>query len=169
MGLPTKLKNFNMYGDGNSYQGQVSEVTLPKLTRKMEDWRAAGMAGPIKVDMGQEAMSMDWTVGGMLRAVLAQWGVMTHNGLQIRFAGAYQSEDSDIPDAVEVVIRGRHSEIDMGNAKPGDDTSMKIKTEVSYYKMTINGEDVIEIDMLGMIEKVNGIDRNAAIRTAIGL
>jgi P2 family phage contractile tail tube protein len=133
MAFPSKLKNFNLFNDGNNYQGQVAEIDLPKLTRKTEDWRGAGMGGAVKVDMGQEAMQMEWTCGGMMRGVLAQWGVTKHNAVLLRFAGAYQAEDSDTPDAVEVVVRGRHSEIDMGKAKAGDETSMKITTQLTYY------------------------------------
>lgn len=169
MSFPSKLKNFNLFNDGNNYQGQVAEIDLPKLTRKTEDWRGAGMGGAVKVDMGQEAMQMEWTCGGMMRGVLSQWGVTKHNAVLLRFAGAYQAEDSDTPDAIEVVVRGRHSEIDMGKAKAGDETSMKITTQLTYYKLSINGEDVIEIDMIAMIEKVGGVDRLAAVRQAIGL
>jgi P2 family phage contractile tail tube protein len=169
MGLPSKLKNFNVFNDGNNYQGQVQEVTLPKLTRKLEDFRAGGMNGPIKLDYGQEGMSIECTYGGLMASVLKQWGVQTHDGVQMRFAGAYQAEDKATYDAVEVVIRGRHGEFDFGNAKPSDDTTFKVKTEVSYYKLTINGEDIIEIDLINMIEKVDGVDRLAGARSAIGL
>ena len=169
MSLPSKLKNFNIFNDGNNYQGKVTEVNLPKLTRKMEDYRGAGMNGVVKTDMGLEALQLEWTVGGMMREVLNQWGVTTHNGLQVRFAGAYQSQDTGTVDAVEVVIRGRHSEIDFGSSKPGDDTAIKITTQASYYKLTINGEDVIEIDVIAGVEKVNGTDNQASIRQAIGL
>ena len=31
MALPPKLKNFVLFGDGFSYQGQIPEVKLPKL------------------------------------------------------------------------------------------------------------------------------------------
>jgi P2 family phage contractile tail tube protein len=169
MGMPKKLKNFNLFGDGNSYQGEVDEIVLPKLTRKMEEWRGSGMQGPIKWSNGTEALTMEWTVGGLMRAVLDQWGVTTHNGVQLRFAGGYQASDSNNVDAVEVVVRGCHSEIDMGTAKAGEDTSMKIVTEISYYKLSINGQDVIEIDFLGMVEKVNGTDTQQKLRQAIGL
>ena len=83
--------------------------------------------------------------------------------------GAYQSEDSTRPDAVEIVVRGRHTEIDMGSAKPGDDTSFKVSTSCSYYKLSINSEAIIEIDFINMIEKVGGDDLLAGLRTAIGL
>jgi P2 family phage contractile tail tube protein len=39
----------------------------------------------------------------------------------------------------------------------------------SYYKLSVNGQDVIEIDFVNMIEKVNGNDLFAALRNAIGL
>lgn len=169
MGLPSKLKHFNLFNDGESFMGQVAEINLPKLTRKMEEWRAAGMGQPLKIDHGAEAMSMDWTCGGIMRSVLKQYAVTTHDGVQLRFAGSYQAEDAEDPIAVEVVIRGRHSEIDPGAAKPGDDTAFKVTTEISYYKLTMDGEEIIEIDVINMVEKVDGQDRLAKHRKAIGM
>ena len=37
MGLPFKLKNFMLFKDGNNFQGEIESVTLPKLTRKVEE------------------------------------------------------------------------------------------------------------------------------------
>jgi hypothetical protein len=69
---------------------------------------------------------------------------------------------------VEIVVRGRHSEIDFGSAKAGEDTEFKVKTACSYYKLSINGATVIEIDLLNMVEVIDGTDRLAAQRRAIG-
>lgn len=167
--LPSKLKFMNLFNDAASYMGEIAEVVLPKLTRKMEEWRGGGMARPIMTDMGGEALQLEWTCGGIMRGVLEQYGVTTHDGVQLRFAGSYRAEDKADPVAVEVVVRGRHSEIDLGTAKVGDDTAFKVVTQVSYYKLTIDGQEVIEIDVLGMIEKVNGVDRLLKDRKAIGM
>ncbi len=169
MALPKKLKNFNLFNDGESYLGQVNEVKLPTLTRKMEDYRGGGMNGPVKIDFGQEALELEWKCGGMMRGVLNQYGVTTHNGVQLRFAGAYQRDDTGEVDAVEVTIKGRHSEIDAGTAKAGEDTEFAVKTAASYYKLVINGETVIEIDLIAMKEVVNGTDLLEAQRNAIGV
>ncbi|SIQ11025.1 phage major tail tube protein [Marinobacterium stanieri] len=169
MALPRKLKNMNLFNDGLSYAGQVDEVTLPVLERKMEEWRGGGMDGSVKTDHGQEALSMDWTCGGLMEDVLRQYGITTHDGVQLRFAGAYQREDSSDVDAVEVVVRGRHSKIDMGSGKAGEGTEFKVTSELSYYKLTSNGEEVIEIDLINMVAIVDGEDRLAAQRKAIGL
>jgi P2 family phage contractile tail tube protein len=169
MALAKKLKAFNLFHNGENFVGQVAEVTPPKLTRKTEDYRGGGMNGPIAIDFGQEKITLEWTCGGIMRPVLEQWGITKHDGVQLRFAGAYQAEDATKPDAVEIVVRGRHTELDFGNAKGGDDTAFKVTTTCSYYKLTINGTDVIEIDFINMVEKVNGEDLLAALRTAIGL
>lgn len=169
MALPRKLKNMNLFNDGLSYVGEVGEVTLPVLERTMEDWRGGGMNGPVKTDHGQEALSMEWTCGGLMDDALRQYGITTHDGVQLRFAGAYQRDDSGDVDAVEVVARGRHSKIDPGNAKPGEGTEFKVTSELSYYKLSINGEPLIEIDLINMVEIVNGQDRLASQRRAIGL
>lgn len=169
MALPRKLKNFNVFNDGVSHIGEVTEIVLPKLTRKMEAHRAGGMAGEVDADMGIEKLECEHTYGGLMRPLFAQFGIARVDGVLLRFAGAYQRDDTGEVDAVEVVMRGRHSEIDAGTSKSGDDTVFKVKSTLSYYKLTINGEDVIEIDMLNMVETVNGEDRMAAHRRAIGL
>ena len=169
MGMPRKLKGFNLFQNGENFVGQVVEVTLPKLTRKMEDYQGGGMSGPIKVDFGQEGIQLEWTCGGFMRSVLGQYAITKHDGVLLRFAGGYQSEDSTNVDAIEIVIRGRHSEIDPGTAKSKEDTAFKVTTVASYYKLSVNGQDVIEIDFINMVEKVNGNDLFAALRNAIGL
>lgn len=168
MALPRKLKNFNVFGNGESYLGQVTEVTLPTLTRSMEEYRGGGMSGPVQIDNGQEAIEIEHKYGGMMRSILRQYGVIQHDGVQLRFAGAYQRDDTGAMDAVEVVIRGRHQELGMGNAKAGDDTEFSVKTAASYYKLTINGRVEIEIDLVNMIERIGGVDRLAEQRRAIG-
>lgn len=169
MGMPRKLKGFNLFQNGENFVGQVAEVTLPKLTRKMEDYQGGGMGGPIKVDFGQEAIQLEWTCGGFMKSVLQQYGITKHDGVLLRFAGGYQAEDSTGVDAIEVVIKGRHSEIDLGTAKVKEDTAFKVTTVASYYKLTVNGEEVIELDFVNMIEKINGNDLLASLRNALGL
>lgn len=169
MALPKKLKNFILFNNGNSYLGEVPEVSPPKLGRKTEDYRAGGMAGPIKLDQGMEGLEMEWTAAGYLRDVFAQWGVLKHDGVMLRFAGALQADDTEEAVAVEIVARGRHTEIDFGKAKAGDNTEIKIKTSLSYYKLSVGGQAVIEIDLVNMVEVVDGVDRLQSIRQALGI
>lgn len=105
MALPRILKHFNVFADGNSHAGEVEEITLPKLTRKLEEYRAGGMNGPIDVDLGNEKLELETTYGGLMRDILKQYGTTTVDGALVRFAGAYQSEDTGAVDAVEITVR----------------------------------------------------------------
>lgn len=169
MSLPQKLKNYNLFNDGQNYIGKVSEIVLPKLTAKMEEFRAGGMDAPIDVDLGMEKLTMEWTIGGFEAQVLKQFGTLTHNGIGLRFAGALQTDDLAAIKAVEISVRGRHSEIDFGTAKAGDDTAKKITSSLSYYKLVMDGETVIEIDIPNMIKNIGGTDLLSDVRMALGM
>lgn len=169
MALPRKLKNFNLFVDGVSYAGIVTEITLPKLSRKMEEMRAGGMNGPIDTDLGMEKLTLEWTTGGWLRDTFAAFGAPRADSVLLRFAGALQRDDTGEVAACEITVRGRHSEIDPGTAKAGDDTELKVTSTLSYYKLIIDGETLVEIDLVNMIEIVAGEDRLAQQRAAIGL
>ncbi len=169
MGLPRKLKNFATFVDGVNYQGEMPEVTLPTLTRKMEEYRSGGMNGPIDLDMGQEKMEAELKGAGWIKGLMAKWGAGTHDALMLRFAGAIQSDDIEALQAVEVVMRGRLAEVDPGSAKAGEMTEQTYKYTLSYYKLTMDGEVVLEIDLVNMVEIVHGEDRLSAVRAALGV
>lgn len=166
--LPFKLKSMALFDDGVRYAGEVPEITLPKLSRKLEEYRGGGMDGPVQFDMGQEAIEMEWKPGGHLNGVYTAYGLPAVDGKMLRFVGGYQADDTGQVKAVEIVVRGRHTEIDPGTAKPGDNSEQTIKTSCTYYKQVVDGVTLIEIDILNYVFIVNGVDRLAALRAAIG-
>ena len=170
MALPKKLKMMDLFNEGNSYLGQTGEVTIPKLVRKFEDWRGGGMNGNVKIDMGlgDDATEFNWKLGGIDALIVEQFGAATVAANMLRFAGSYQRDDTGETVAVEIVVRGRHEEIDFGNQKAGDDTETSVKTIWSYYKLSIDGVAKVEIDIPNMIENVNGVDLLEKHRANIG-
>ncbi|MBP2156219.1 phage major tail tube protein [Erwinia rhapontici] len=168
MALPRKLKRLNLFNDSNSYQGVVTAVTLPKLSRKLDPYRGGGMNGAAHIDNGldDDALDMEWTIGGVDELVLSQWGGIA---VPLRFTGSYQRDDTGEEIAVEIEVRGRHQAFDFGEAKQGEDTETKITTKCTYYKLTWNGKALIEIDTVNMIEIVSGVDRIEQRRKNLGL
>lgn len=171
MAMPRKLKNMNLFNDGNSHVGVAKTITLPKLVRKTEDLRAAGMNAEVAADLGMDgtALVLEHTYAGIEYQSYRQFGISKADGVPLRFAGAYQRDDTGEVDAVEVVCRGRHTEIDPGNSEPGADTEHKVTTRLTYYKLTVNGEVLVEIDILNFVEIVDGVDRLAEQRAALGI
>lgn len=171
MALPRKLKNMLLFNDGTSYAGTIKSCTLPPLARKMESFRGGGMNGPAKADLGlsDDGIQFEWKLGGLDLQVLKQYGAIRADGVMLRFAGAYQQDDTGEVTALEIIVRGRHETIEMGDAAPGEDTEHSVTTVCTYYKLSVNGADVIEIDVLNFIERVDGKDLLAEQRKALGI
>ncbi|MBJ2247453.1 phage major tail tube protein [Pseudomonas haemolytica] len=171
MAMPRKLKNLNLFNDGNSYLGLVKSLTLPAFGRKMEAYRGGGMNGPVKADLGfsDDGIQFEWKTGGLDLISLRQFGAVNASSVALRFSGPYQQDDTGEVSNVEVVVRGRHETIEMGDAQPGEDTEHSMTTTCSYYKLTVDGEEIIEIDLLNFVEKVNGVDMLEKHRTAMGI
>ncbi len=169
MALPKKLKNFNLFGNGDNWQGQIASLTLPSLVRQMEEFRGGGMNAPVDIDHGMEKLEFQWTPAGLIPELFDNFGTSQLDTDMLRFAGSYQRDDTAETVPVEIVVRGRHREINMGDAESGSDNTQSVTTSVSYYKLTINGEEVVEIDVPGMVEKIRGVDRLEEHRKNIGL
>ncbi|AJC15151.1 phage major tail tube protein [Pandoraea sputorum] len=170
MALPKILKNFNVFHNGENWMGKCAEFTIPKLARKMEAIRTGGMNGEVEVDLGMEKMESTQTYPGPMRQVYEQWGISKIDGVMLRFAGYIEDDDSEgSGDSIEVVLRGRYKEIDPGSSKAGDKSDFKPTMSVTYFKYSVNGTTVVEIDLVNFIEVVNGVDRLAEQRKAIGL
>ncbi|ARL98155.1 MULTISPECIES: phage major tail tube protein [Burkholderia] len=169
MALPSKLKNFNVYEDGVSFVGEVAEIQLPKLTRKMEAYRGGGMNGEVDIDLGMEKLELGLTMGGFMKEMFKTWGTSKVDSVTVRFAGSYQRDDTEEVDAIEVYVRGRYKEIDPGKAKAGDNADQTGTMSLAYYRLVCNGETLIEIDFPNFIEMVGGVDRLAQQRRALGL
>jgi len=171
MALPRKLKNLNLFNDGHSYLGVSKTVTLPSLGRKMEGYRGGGMNGPVKADLGfsDDGIQLEWKTGGLDLISLRQFGMVKASGVLLRFTGAFQQDDTEEMSNVEIVVRGRHETIEMGEAQAGEDTEHAMTTTCSYYKLTVDGDDIIEIDLLNFIEKINGVDMLEKQRAALGI
>jgi phage contractile tail tube protein, P2 family len=158
-----------LFNEGRAYLGEVSEIVLPKLSRKMEEWKGGGMSRPVKLDMGGDLLEFEATFGGPMFDIISQYGAKSLTGVYMRFVGSWQNDDAGTADVVEVIVRGRFEEIDFGNAKPGEKSDFKIKMPLAYYRLDCNGTTLIEIDPINMVEIVDGVDLLEAQRTALGL
>lgn len=171
MALPRKLKHLNLFNNGNNFVGIVESQTLPKFTRKFEKYRGGGMPGAVDIDFGLDdgALDTEFTIGGAEALLFKQMGTATVDGIQLRFTGSIQRDDTGEVQAVELVVRGRHKEVDSGELKTGESNTTKVTSTNSYAKLTINGEVCYEVDLVNMIEIIDGVDMMEAHREALGL
>ena len=93
---------------------------------------------------------------------------MANDSVAITIRGAIQAQ-GDTAKPVVANMRGGWRELDSGTWKPGDKSTVKIAVISNYYKLSIDGEELIEVDAINLVRKVNGTDQMEAIRSAIGL
>lgn len=171
MALPKKLKQLNMFGDGENWIGRAEEYTPAKLSRKTENYRGGGMPGSVELDMGlaDDALTTSFTLGGYESQLVKQLAATKIDGVTLRFAGSFQRDDTGDVSTVEIIQRGRYKELDRGSYKVGDNSQTKATMACTYYKEVVDGTTIIEVDLVNMIHFVNGVDLLSAHKKAIGL
>ena len=166
--IPQVLYNTNLFVDGVSFAGDVPSLTLPKLTVKTEAHRGGGMGGEIEMDVGLEKIESSFTTVGVRRESLKYFGLSDQTGCNAVFRGAFKGLKGQITPVV-ATMRGMLKEVDMGDWKAGDKAEIKHALALQYYKLEIDGRVMYEIDMVNCVRVIDGVDQEAAVRSAIGL
>lgn len=161
-------KNLNLFVDGKGYAGQIEDFNAPKLAIKTEEFRAGGMNAPVALDMGQEMMTTDFSLLQYSKDVLALFGLAAGNTVPLVVREALESFDGTVTPVIHT-MRGRITEIDPGTSKAGDKTVLKFTLALTYYKLQHGATVVQEIDVPNMVHVINGVDRMAAQRAALGI
>lgn len=168
MGLPRILKMMNVFGDGESWLGEVNSITLPTLGRQMEEFRGS-YGRPVEIDLGGTLLELEYKTAGIKPELAAKMGQTLMDGNAVRFVGAYQADDTGLWTSVEIYVRGRIKELNRGDAKVGEAGEESTKMTLVYYREVINNVTVTEIDVLNHVELVDGVDRLAEARNIVGL
>lgn len=168
--VPEKLINFKVYLDGVDLLG-VADVKLPSIETVTDTVKGAGIAGevdsPTLGHYKSMKLSVKWRTITSAAAILAK---QQSHGLELR--GAAQVFDAGngqynvVP--VKVRVNGTPTKFDLGKFEPGTSMESEDELEVNYIKVSIDGNDVIEIDKYNFISKVFGDDYLAGVRAALG-
>lgn len=159
--IPQVFTNMNVYNAGARMIGVESEITLPNLEAMTETLSGAGIAGEFDVSLdghfGAMQMEIPFRVAHEDAYELAAPGSKT---LMLRSAVQVlnQSKGINTLEGVKITIGGNPKGIDLGKIAIGKPGESKVTLEVLYLKVEINGEVKIELDKLGMIYIVNGVD-----------
>lgn len=158
------LRNCMLWADGDSYLGQIGDITPPVPTVKTEDVRNAGMSMPIAVNLGYEALEFSFNMPGLDPDILKLFGLAPGNETPFMITGAYVDEDGTTHSAV-MNIRGIMTAGDPGDMQPGEMASHGYTIKVHYYKLEIDGDEIYEADPFDF--KVGGVSQYAGIRQAL--
>lgn len=168
MALTAILKNFNLFVDGRGYAGECEEITPPKLTFKTDEFRNGGMDAPVEVELGMDKLEASFSLTKYDTNVLKLFGLAPGNSKPLTFRGSVIGEDG-VETAVVINITGYLKEVDQGSWKPGDKATLKGSVAVNYYKHTVGGRVIHEVDVKNMIRNINGVDQLKQTRANLGM
>ena len=167
--LPRTLKNFNVFVNMHSWAGVAESVGIPKITKKTEDFRGAGMIGDVALVMGYEKLEGEVTYAGFDVKQYRQLGVCGTSDLPVRYVGLYESQDTCSIQNVEIYMRGQALELDPGSSKNGEKTEIKMTYNYTYFRMEVDGAVEVELDFINGIERYGDSNLVADIKELLGL
>ncbi|MEO0443459.1 MAG: phage major tail tube protein [Pseudomonadota bacterium] len=166
--IPKVLKNFNLFVDGNGFAGLVEEVTLPKLNLKMMDLYNGGMDAPIDLEMGMDKLECSFTLSEYNSDVIKHFGLRNGAQVTLTMRGGLDAETGTVVPVI-LNLSGAWKNIDMGAWKAGEKATLNVNVTLRYYKLTVDTQELIEVDTTNMVRIIDGVDQLASMRTAIGL
>ncbi len=165
-----KVYDANVYVNNASTHGQASEVTPPTITAKMTEYAALGMVGTAEFFNGVEAMeaTIKWTYPDN-NIKMACSNFIKPVDLMVRSSKVEIDNQGQEEIPVVIYLRGYPKEINGDSFKKGEDSAPETSFMVNYYKEEIDGEEILEIDVLNNIYKVNGKDLMTERRQNLGI
>lgn len=165
MAIPRKIRNFNVFVDGISYFGRATEAKLPQVKIQTEANCNSGQDGPFGMDMGIEGMTAEVT--------FAEWDAVLLKKLgsedRFVFRPAAQGDSRADADTIIATMSGLITAAETGDLKPGEGAPLKLVMDLRYYRLEINGEEIMEIDLVNAKRVIGGTDQLAAQRRAMGI
>lgn len=167
-----KLENANVYDAVlGSLLGRASEVELPSITAIMSDHEALGMNAKLELPTGIDKLEAKIRWNSQYPDAVKRYGsVYDSVQLQVRSSSAiYEGGSRTEEQPVVVFLRGTPKMVAGGTFKQNAFEGAETDLNVTYFRLRINGEDLVEIDALNNIYKVAGVDKLAQYRANLGI
>ena len=168
--VPEKINDFNVYMDGDKMIGVAASANLPSVTMKTSTIAGTGINGELdSPTIGLfESMEQEIEFNTLYSSALGMMNPLESINLTFRAAqqvydktGGYQFK------SLVVVELGRVKEVEPGKIEKGETMEAKVKLELTYLKITVDDEELVEIDKLNGVYTVRGTDMLEQVRNMI--
>ena len=167
-GIPEVIHDFNLYESGSRLLGMTGEVALPNFEALTETISGAGILGEIDASVIGRFGSMTQDIP--FRAINTDYLKLLNpmKPAELTLRGAIQQLNAGTG-AVEfvgmrVVLRGTCKTVTPGTVKQGGPMDSSVSLELTYILIELNGKSAIELNKLGGVYRVNGVDLLAPVR-----
>ncbi len=165
-----RITNANVYLDGNSQLGKAEEIKLPDISAIMTEHKALGMVGKMELPAGFDKLEGE-----------IKWNSL-YQDVAKTIANPFKTVPLQCRSSIEIYgAQGRIQEVPLvtyltvqfkknpgGTFKQHDPAEFGSAFSCTYIKQVIDGKEVLELDYLANIFKVDGVDQLADYRANIG-
>lgn len=166
--VPEIINNFNAYHNGNVLIGVTGAINLPSFDAITETISGAGILGEYETSIVGMYGSMEQEIP--FRILDGDcFSLMNPNELvDLTFRASAQSTVKDTGaigyKGMRIVERGRLKGFTPGKLELGKQMDAKVKLELLYILIEIDGETKVEYDKLNTVFVVNGVDLLEKVR-----
>lgn len=166
-----RLTNANIYLNGKSLLGRAEEINLPDIKHKLSEHKALGMVGVTELWSGIEKLEAKIKWNSFYADVHKQFANPFRSlNLQVRSSlEVYNSQGRAQQQPVVVYLTGQSKNFPTGNFKQHDNVELESNMTITFVKVVVNGEPIVEVDVLANIFKVAGEDVMAQYRANLGI
>lgn len=160
----------NTFIDGVKAIGTAPEITLPQITSETIDVSGAGILGKISAPNIGQFESIEQEVSFNLVYSSFVNVLSPKRQVNLTFRVAQQAVDKSLGYAykgLRIVEVGRVKEFTPGKIKAGEGMEAKVKLELTYIMIENDGEEIIAIDKLNGVYRVQGEDMLADVTALI--
>lgn len=166
-----RITNANVYMDGANLLGRAEEIELPQVKVKMAEHKALGMVGTIRAFAGIEALEGKIKWASFYADVLKK-AANPFKTVQLQVRGSLEGWNTpagrNAERPVVAVMQVLFKNFPLGNFKQHENVELTTEFDAWMVKLTVEGQDVLEIDVAANIYKAGGVDMLANYRANIG-
>lgn len=165
-----RITNLNIYLDGGSFLGKAEEVSLPSINFKMAEHKALGMVGTMEFFAGIDKMEGKIKWNSFYADALKKMA-NPFKTIQLQARGSLETYSnggrvSEVPMVVFLTVASKG--FPLGSFKQHDNAEIESNLSVYYCKQEIDGEQIMELDVMSNIFKVDGVDLLAKYKANTG-
>lgn len=165
-----RITNANVYLNGSSMLGRAEEIKLPDVSAMLSEHKALGMIGKIELPSGFDKLEgeIKWNslyedVAKVMANPFKTVQLQCRSNIEVYGAGG-RTEEVPLVTFLTVLFKKNP----LGTFKPHDNAEFSSSFSATYIKQVVNGKDMLELDYMANIFKVNGEDLLSTYRNNIG-
>lgn len=165
-----RLTNANVYVDGNSLLGKVEECKLPDVVATVTEHKALGMVGKVELPSGFDKMEATFKWNSLYSDVLVKVA-NPFRAVEVQVRGSIETYGNGGRTAQApyvAYLTGTFKKMPLGGFKQGDNVEAETAMNVTYCKLEIDSEEIVEFDVLANIYKAGGVDLLETYKQNIG-